>query len=67
MKGYTVRYLYKSGNAGDGVYLAKEVDARIAELEKALRELTYRSTITNQIMTVKCDATKIMRALGLAD
>ncbi len=37
MEGYTVRYLYKSGNGDDNVYLASDVDARIAELEKGLR------------------------------
>ena len=39
---------------------------RIAKLEMALREMTYRNTETGQILTVKFDATKLMRELGLA-
>lgn len=41
MQGYTVNFLYRSGNGMDQVYLASSVEARIKELERLLNEARY--------------------------
>lgn len=45
------------------VYLASDVDARIAELENFIREIIYLSP-TGQMMTVKADVTQMLREIG---